>query len=156
MTLTSSSERAPKRARATLQMINVESMPVRHSAPEAGRKALGAQDLPGLSSFASCVKHGNRNLALKRVRKQGANNSRLFFTCRSAGCSFFQWADTHFPRCSCHLQPCAVLRVSKKEGSGGRWFFACRGASANQRCNYFMWASASQLQPLQGLLSPLT
>mmetsp|Transcript_78717 Transcript_78717/g.149616 ORF Transcript_78717/g.149616 Transcript_78717/m.149616 type:complete len:509 (-) Transcript_78717:60-1586(-) len=104
----------------------------------------------------SCKQHGSRNLALKRVRKQGANNSRLFFSCRAAGCSFFQWADTHFPRCSCPSQPIAALRVSKTENSGGRWFLSCRAGGGNKRCNFFAWASPSQLQPLQGLLNPLT
>lgn len=105
---------------------------------------------------AICGRHGTKSLALKRVRKQGPNNGRLFFSCRGAGCSFFQWGDVHFPKCSCPSAPQSVLRVSKKETSGGRWFFACRGLDPGKRCNFFSWASPQQLQPLQSLLSPLT
>merc|ERR1712224_1187626 len=103
----------------------------------------------------SCEKHGKSKMSLKRVRKQGPNISRLFFTCSVPGCTFFKWADTQFPLCNCAARQHSVLKVSKKETSGGRWFFACRGGQG-KGCNYFAWASPSQLQPLQGLLNPLT
>jgi len=109
-------------------------------------------------SMPSCPRHGN-NLALKRVRKQGPNHGRLFFTCRGGECSFFEWADTHFPLCSCAAKKLAILRVSKTERSGGKWFFACRGGdkiAGSTQCKFFAWASDHHLKPLQGFLNPLT
>lgn len=164
------SERLSKRACATPQSVAATGTPAGNPLGSTVRVAsvpLGVQnkicavpaDLHASQQplCVSCEKHGTSKLALKRVRKQGANTCRLFFSCRGPGCSFFKWADTQFPLCSCpSSQQHAVLRVSKKETSGGRWFFACRGDGAAKRCNYFAWASPSQLQPLQGLLSPLT
>ena len=101
--------------------------------------------------------HGARQIALRRVRKAGANEGRLFYSCRGQGCEVFKWADEGglFPRCACANAPIAGLRVSKKQESGGRWFFGCR-RDAKTRCGHFAWAPADVAQQLGGLLTPLT
>ena len=102
-----------------------------------------------------CRQHGRRLLALRRVRKAGSNQGRLFYACRGRGCELFEWADRAFPRCTCSDGPLAGLRVSKTQESGGRWFFGCR-RSAVERCGHFAWAPADVAQRLGGLLNPLT
>ena len=104
---------------------------------------------------SSSAGHGTRQIALRRVRKHGANEGRLFYGCRSTGCTYFLWADSGFPRCACASAPIAGLRVSKREQSGGRWFFGCR-RDATARCSHFSWAPLDMAQRLNGLLSPLT
>lgn len=152
-------ERRIKRHCATPQSANSNSTPLGRANGPSPMQTVQTSTSSQFSELApptSCARHGRGSLVLKRVRKQGANNSRLFFACRAAGCSYFEWADKHLPRCCCPSQPTAALRVSKKESSGGRWFFACRAEVAGKRCNFFAWASPLQLQPLQGLLNPLT
>ena len=112
-----------------------------------------------------CPKHGGNSIILRRVRKAGANQNRIFFTCKVGQCNYFEWADKHFPdvSCSCassnpsrtvHCSAKARLRVSKKEGSGGKWFLCCPHSS---RCNnYFSWADEQKhLSSLRPYLTPL-
>lgn len=110
------------------------------------------------STRPRCALHGARHITLRRVRKAGANQGRLFYSCRCQGCSeVFVWADEAFPRCACAnaSPPLAGLRVSKQQQSGGRWFFGCR-RDASTRCAYFAWAPPEVAQGFDGLLSPLT
>ena len=102
-----------------------------------------------------CMLHGPSQISLRRVRKAGPNDGRLFYSCRGKGCNHFEWADKGFPRCACSQPTIAGLRVSKKPESGGRWFFGCR-RDAKARCNHFAWAGADVLQQFGGLLHPLT
>ena len=106
----------------------------------------------GCAERFACGAHGAARTSLKRARKQGPNVGRLFFGCRVPACNHFAWADAQFPKCSCGGAP-ARLRVSKRAESGGRWFFGC---GSERRCNFFAWASDAQLEPLGGLLTPLT
>ena len=102
-----------------------------------------------------CMLHGARQVALRRVRKAGPNEGRLFYSCRGQGCSLFKWADDTFPTCACPEAPLAGLRVSKTQQSGGRWFFGCR-RGASGRCAHFAWAPSDVAQQFGGLLNPLT
>ncbi len=106
----------------------------------------------GCAERFACGAHGAARTSLKRARKRGPNVGRLFFACRVPSCDHFAWADALFPKCSCGGAP-ARLRVSKRVDSGGRWFFGC---GSERRCNFFAWASDAQLEPLGGLLTPLT
>jgi hypothetical protein len=108
---------------------------------------------PSPCDAPQCLAHGRARLALKRVRKAGANAGRLFYACRGGGCQHFAWADQSFPMCSCATAVTVALRISKQEHSGGRWFFGCRSAN---RCSFFEWAPAAQLARFGTLLSPLT
>eukprot|EP00928_Gymnodinium_smaydae_P037767 TRINITY_DN26177_c0_g1_i1.p1 TRINITY_DN26177_c0_g1~~TRINITY_DN26177_c0_g1_i1.p1 ORF type:complete len:529 (-),score=13.41 TRINITY_DN26177_c0_g1_i1:235-1734(-) len=130
-------------------------------APFASCYKAAPQSTPSLTSLEEgCQRHGRKSLCLKRCRKENGNVHRLFFSCRSAGCNFFKWADAAFPVCKCQPVRKSVLRISKKEGSAGKWFFCCQsggpGKSAGGRCDYFAWASDYQLAPIISLLSPLT
>mmetsp|Transcript_1851 Transcript_1851/g.2842 ORF Transcript_1851/g.2842 Transcript_1851/m.2842 type:complete len:474 (-) Transcript_1851:9-1430(-) len=115
----------------------------------------------------SCPQHGEPSLVLKRVRKNSANQNRIFWSCKRQGCQFFKWADSHLPLCSCRRK--AILRISKTERSGGRWFLSCTnkatmrnqfGNATSERCptgcNLFAWADAKKhITPLGNLLTPL-
>ena len=107
------------------------------------------------SSQPRCMQHGTRQIVLRRVRKAGPNEGRLFYSCGAQGCSLFKWADEGFPHCGCPNAPLAGLRVSKTQQSGGRWFFGCR-RDAKARCAHFAWAPPDVPQRFGGLLSPLT
>lgn len=101
-----------------------------------------------------CPQHGTRWVRLRRVRKVGPTQHRLFYTCQQPHgpqCPYFAWADAHLPNChSCHQK--TRLRVSKKEHSGGQWFLSCGGVTCSK---YFAWATPAQLQPLGNRLTPL-
>ena len=125
------------------------------AAPPAAAPPAAAPPAPMASSRPLCMLHGRRQLTLRRVRKAGPNEGRLFYACRGQGCELFEWADRGFPRCSCPGQPVAGLRVSKTKESGGRWFFGCR-RDAMTRCSHFAWAPMDMAQQLGGLLNPLT
>lgn len=123
----------------------------------------GSQDTilgrnPTLSdrSQPQCPQHGLRATKLSRVRKEGDNTLRIFFTCKNKSCQYFHWADGPFPSCSCGKK--AVLRISKTEKSGGRWFLCCAGGGRgnnNNGCGHFTWATDDHLAPLSTLLTPL-
>ena len=102
-----------------------------------------------------CPQHGLRATKLSRVRKEGANTLRIFFTCKMKSCQYFHWADATFPSCRCGKK--AILRISKTETSGGRWFLCCAGGRGgnNNGCGHFTWATDSHLAPLSTLLTPL-
>lgn len=98
----------------------------------------------------SCCNHPKAS-KLARVKKTGANQYRLFFTCRARDCNHFVWADATFGKCEC--DKIAGLRICKKDGRNtGRWFFTCR----ERECNHFGWASKETIVKLGSLLSPLT
>lgn len=101
-----------------------------------------------------CPNHGPSKMALKRCRKIGANEQRIFYSCNSKGCNFFCWADFNFPRCKCDKR--TVLRISKTEKTGGRWFFSCskRDGKING-CQFFEWAESKHLERFGKLLTPL-
>lgn len=97
----------------------------------------------------ACPQHGARSFCIRRVRHKEHNKNRLFGTCKTKGCPYFAWADTHFPSCNkCRKK--TILRVSKKEHSGGRWFLSCSSCSGT-----FAWATPQQLAPLGKFLTPL-
>ena len=128
-------------------------------APAAAASAAPAPASAPASAAAStrprCKLHGDRLVTLRRVRKAGANEGRLFYSCGGKGCELFKWADEGFPRCACAHAPIAGLRVSKQQQSGGRWFFGCR-SGAKTRCAHFAWAPPDVAQGFDGLLRPLT
>lgn len=119
----------------------------------------------------ACPQHGETSLLLRRVRKDGVNRNRIFWTCKRRGCQFFQWADSHLPLCSCRRK--VILRISKTERSGGKWFLSCSSGSNQERnkfrkstnkhqarnnagCSHFAWADAEKhMAPLGKLLTPL-
>ena len=94
----------------------------------------------------SCPQHGAQTVQLRRVRKAGETQNRLFYICRRKDCQYFAWADTHFPTC-CKTK--TLLRVSKTERTGGKWFLSC------SKCSFFAWATPQQLAPLEHMLTPL-
>ena len=102
----------------------------------------------------ACPTHGPANVMLRRCKKSGMNEQRIFYCCKKSNCRFFSWADTNFPMCKCKKR--AVLRVSKTDKTGGRWFFFCakRGPTANG-CGYFEWANQKYLDSYGQLLTPL-
>lgn len=106
-------------------------------------------------SQPQCPQHGLRATKLSRVRKEGGNTLRIFFTCRNKSCPYFHWADGSFPSCSCGKK--SVIRISKTEKSGGRWFLCCAGGGQNNNngCGHFSWATEEHLAPLSTLLTPL-
>lgn len=125
------------------------------------RSLLPSQSPPFLRTY-SCPEHGPSKLILRRVRKEESpNRSRLFRACQMKGCSYFSWADSHFPLCSCRKK--TILRVSKTERSGGRWFLSCangaksRHSQSNIRngCEHFEWAQSDHLTPFGVALTPL-
>jgi len=101
-----------------------------------------------------CPIHGPSSITLRRCRKIGNNEQRIFYTCQAQGCNYFYWADTNFPNCKCGKR--AVLRVSKTDKTGGRWFFFCakRGVKS-AGCGYFCWAEKKYLDRYGRLLTPL-
>lgn len=107
-------------------------------------------------SQPQCPQHGLRATKLSRVRKEGANTLRIFFTCKMKSCQYFHWADGPFPSCTCGKK--TILRISKTENSGGRWFLCCAGGGRgrnNNGCGHFAWATDDHLAPLSSLLTPL-
>jgi formamidopyrimidine-DNA glycosylase len=106
---------------------------------------------------------------LQRVRKEGMNKGRMFWSCSHAGrqcsdvgprekkCSFFHWADSLFPLCACaKLQNqtssasslesqrnnvCVLRRVLKTGPTNGKYFFACKSLNEVQQCGFFLWAA---------------
>lgn len=136
--------------------------PLRRSS-QAFANALQSTPVPNAPGLPTCCrKHVGAKPTLKRVRKSGPNTGRLFFGCSARGCNYFEWADTHFPRCRCTPQRLSILRVSKTERSGGRWFFGCiagsPGAVGNaevSRCDFFAWTTPHQLSAFGELLTPL-
>lgn len=88
-----------------------------------------------------CAHHDD--CTLSRVRKEGPNSARLFFSCARGGkakCPFFQWADDQFPRCL-HGSPTTVRRVLKPGLTNGKFFFCCTHPKSTQ-CNFFMFVDA--------------
>ena len=83
---------------------------------------------------------------LKRVKKQNANEGRLFWSCGRRDCKAeFQWADAAFPKCGC-AKP-SILRICKKSGpNAGRWFHAC----GQRKCGFFAWAAQDKLYAALG------
>jgi formamidopyrimidine-DNA glycosylase len=78
---------------------------------------------------------------LLRTRKEGPTQNRLFWSCikKSGRCSYFEWADSLFPRCE-HGVPCTVRRVLKEGSNNGRHFYTCcRGGTSQPACNFFQW-----------------
>mmetsp|Transcript_6068 Transcript_6068/g.9932 ORF Transcript_6068/g.9932 Transcript_6068/m.9932 type:complete len:426 (+) Transcript_6068:137-1414(+) len=103
-----------------------------------------------------CPQHGHRATKLSRVRKEGANILRIFFTCKMKSCQYFHWADGTFPSCQCGKK--TILRISKTKTSGGRWFLCCAGGGRgnnNNGCGHFTWATNDHLDILSTLLTPL-
>lgn len=83
---------------------------------------------------------------LQRVRKDGANHGRLFWSCakrKEQSCGAFLWADGEFPMCKC-LRKATMRRVLKPGQTNGRYFFSCVGGSSekkgSQGCGFFSWA----------------
>ena len=99
-----------------------------------------------LNPIGVCPQHGAHSVQVKRVRKTGVNQNRLFYGCKNRACPYFSWADSHLKTC-CGRK--VLLRVSKTERSGGKWFLSC------QSCSFFAWATPQQLQPIQQHLTPL-
>lgn len=117
---------------------------------------LGRNPILSNRSQPQCPQHGLRATKLSRVRKEGANTLRIFFTCKMKSCQYFHWADGPFPSCPCGKK--AILRISKTEHSGGRWFLCCAGGGRghnNNGCGHFAWATDDHLAPLGTLLTPL-
>lgn len=101
-----------------------------------------------------CPNHGPSKMALKRCRKIGVNENRIFYSCNAKGCNFFCWADFNFPRCKCEKR--AILRISKTEKTGGRWFFSCSKHDGRMNgCHFFEWAESKHLERFGQLLTPL-
>lgn len=78
---------------------------------------------------------------LLRTRKEGPTQNRLFWSCikKNGRCSYFEWADSLFPRCE-HGAPCTVRRVLKEGSNNGRHFYTCcRGGTSQPACNFFQW-----------------
>ncbi len=102
----------------------------------------------------ACSTHGPSTVILRRCKKRGINEQRIFYTCKVRNCNYFHWADTNFPRCKCDKR--ALLRISKTEKTGGRWFFFCakRGEKENG-CGFFQWAEPKYLDHYGHLLTPL-
>jgi formamidopyrimidine-DNA glycosylase len=82
---------------------------------------------------------------LQRVRKEGPNRHRLFWSCsngnnrnkKKPSCKFFYWADAQFPRCSNHCASATILRrVLKPGNNNGRYFYCCSVSD----CKFFQWA----------------
>jgi len=101
-----------------------------------------------------CPNHGPSNIILRRCKKSGINEQRIFYTCKKRGCNYFCWADANFPSCKCGKR--AVLRVSKTDKTGGKWFFFCarRGMKVTG-CGYFLWTEKKYLDRYGHLLTPL-
>jgi len=133
--------------------------PVTTAAASSGSQGTILARNPTLSNRIQpqCPQHGLRTTKLSRVRKDGTNKLRIFFSCKIQGCQYFHWADTCFPNCSCGKN--TVLRISKTEQSGGRWFLCCGGNGRNNNsgngCGHFAWATADHLAPLSSCLAPL-
>jgi len=127
-------------------------------------------------SFApTCSQHGTQSIVLRRVHKEySPNKQRIFYACNKQNCSFFAWADTHFPACKCHLigkgqrTKRAVIKISKTSRTGGKWFLCCANGNTTgvgkdngssnglgHGCGYFGWAESNHLDPIQNLLTPL-
>jgi formamidopyrimidine-DNA glycosylase len=78
---------------------------------------------------------------LLRTRKEGPTQNRLFWSCikKMGRCSYFEWADSLFPRCE-HGVPCTVRRVLKEGANNGRHFYTCcKGGTSQPACNFFQW-----------------
>lgn len=108
-------------------------------APKVARRAT-------LNPIGACPQHGVRSIQMKRVRKAGRNQNRLFYGCKQKSCPYFAWADVHLRTC-CGRK--VLLRVSKTERTGGKWFTSCPS------CSFFAWATPQQLAPIQKHLTPL-
>lgn len=149
---------APQAAAQVAPQVAAQAAPQVAAQAAARSAALAVVTAPAAASSTRpvCVLHGAGKVALRRVRKAGPNQGRLFYSCRGHGCELFKWADADFfPRCACPDAPIAGLRVSKKQDTGGRWFFGCR-RDAKARCEHFAWAPANVATRLGGLLNPLT
>ena len=111
--------------------------------------------LPGEGMIRKiCPTHGPSGIILRRCKKKGMNEQRIFYTCKTRGCNYFCWADSLFPNCKCGKR--SVMRVSKTDKTGGQWFFYCAksGSKANG-CGYFQWAEKKYLHRYGHLLTPL-
>jgi formamidopyrimidine-DNA glycosylase len=86
--------------------------------------------------------HCKSQSKLNRVRKQGVNANRLFWSCSlnmksHKRCTYFAWADTTFP--TCHHGCVSILRRVLKPGvTNGRYFYCC-GKDKTEQCKYFEW-----------------
>lgn len=114
----------------------------------------GTAELATIYPKKICPNHGPNKVILRRCKKSGDNEQRIFYTCKERGCNYFCWADTNFPSCKCGKR--AVLRVSKTDKTGGRWFFFCarRGMKVTG-CGYFLWTEKKYLDRYGQLLTPL-
>ena len=117
-------------------------------------KSNGTNELATNIPKKICPNHGPKKVILRRCKKNGVNEHRIFYTCQERGCNYFCWADTNFPSCKCGKR--AVLRVSKTDKTGGKWFFFCarRGMKVTG-CGYFLWAEKKYLDRYGQLLTPL-
>eukprot|EP01031_Cornospumella_fuschlensis_P024305 gene24305-29385_t len=100
------------------------------------------ETIPSLCHPPLCACTAPLPTKLARVHaKSSANLHRIYWTCAKTyrqRCSFFQWADTGFPKCPTHsAHPCTIRRVLKDSAHNGRHFFACSTAD----CKFFMWAA---------------
>ncbi|CAL9706656.1 unnamed protein product [Knipowitschia caucasica] len=87
-----------------------------------------------------CTVHG-RAAVLRVVHKEGENKGRVFYACslpRDAQCSFFEWADLHFPFCL-HGKRSLMRTVLKLGPNNGRSFYTCALMKGKQ-CDFFQWA----------------
>jgi formamidopyrimidine-DNA glycosylase len=90
--------------------------------------------------------HCKRACSLNRVRKEGENHNRLFWSCslhvkNKSRCKFFSWADDLFPRCE-HKVVSVVRRVLKGGPNNGKFFYCC-GKSSSTQCKFFAWVEES-------------
>jgi formamidopyrimidine-DNA glycosylase len=105
--------------------------PLNPKAGDSNKKSVPIRaPLRSIQYHEACPTHGTKGLKLKRVRKLDSGNAlRIFRTCSIPKCSYFEWADTHFPNCKCQgRRTRTIIRVSKTQHSGGRWFFSCANA----------------------------
>lgn len=113
-----------------------------HGAPDSRAPAAGSSARSPTPSAPCCPAH-HRPAALRAVHKEGDNKGRVFYTCslpRETRCSFFQWADTHFPFCH-HGKRCLMRTVLKLGPNNGRNFYTCSLIKGKQ-CDFFQWAQS--------------
>uniref|UniRef100_A0A3P8UYT7 Endonuclease 8-like 3 n=2 Tax=Cynoglossus semilaevis TaxID=244447 RepID=A0A3P8UYT7_CYNSE len=100
----------------------------------------GGSSISPTPSVPCCTSHC-RPAVLRVVHKDGENKGRQFYSCslpRETKCTFFEWADTHFPFCH-HGKRCLMRTVLKIGPNNGRNFYTCSFQKGKQ-CDFFQWA----------------